>query len=124
MRYVANILVAIIAFGVGLQPAFPQTALQEAPAPRDATAKTKPSTEEVLTDAAIIAILIAASIASYKAMGKPCSCPEDVARNGSRCGGRSAWSKPGGFTPLCYPADVTADMIKAYRATKAIPSLK
>jgi hypothetical protein len=36
-------------------------------------------------------------------------------RNGRACGGRSAYSRPGGAAPLCYPTDVTAAMIDAYR---------
>ncbi|WP_405030749.1 SH3 domain-containing protein [Pleomorphomonas sp. JP5] len=31
-----------------------------------------------------------------------CDCPYDYARNGSRCGGRSAYSRPGGREPVCY----------------------
>ncbi|MEP7452723.1 SH3 domain-containing protein [Phyllobacterium sp. SB3] len=31
-----------------------------------------------------------------------CDCPYDYARNGSRCGGRSAYSRPGGRSPICY----------------------
>lgn len=31
-----------------------------------------------------------------------CDCPYDYARNGSRCGGRSAYSRPGGRSPVCY----------------------
>jgi len=84
----------------------------------------KHTTKELLTEAAIIAAIIAASIAEYKAMGKPCACPEDAMRNGRRCGGVSAWSRPGGYKPLCYTADVTAQMIAVYRASNKIPSLK
>ena len=124
MRIIANILVATLAAGISLQPAFPQTPLQADPSPQEATPRTKPTTEEVLTDAVVIATIIAASIAAYKAMGKPCACPEDTMRNGRRCGGNSAWSRPGGFRPLCYATDITASMIKAYRATKAIPPLR
>jgi hypothetical protein len=76
-----------------------------------------------LTDAAIIALIIAGTIAIYKSTGAPCACPSDTTRNGSSCGGRSAWSKPGGAKPMCFPADISADMIKAYRATKAIPAV-
>jgi hypothetical protein len=79
---------------------------------------------EILTDAAVIAVIIAASISAYKALGKPCACPDDTMRNGKRCGGNSAWSRPGGYKPLCYTTDVTAAMIKAYRATNAIPPLQ
>jgi len=78
---------------------------------------------ETLKDAAIVALIIAASVAAYKSMGRPCACPSDVMRNGRPCGGRSAWSKAGGARPLCLPSDVTAGMISAYRASKAIPSL-
>lgn len=31
-----------------------------------------------------------------------CDCPYDYARNGSRCGGRSAYSRPGGREPMCF----------------------
>jgi hypothetical protein len=44
-----------------------------------------------------------------------CPCPYNSASNGSRCGGRSAWSRAGGYAPKCYPADVTAAEVVAYR---------
>ena len=47
--------------------------------------------------------LIQESIASYP--GK-CACPYSIMSNGRKCGGRSAYSKPGGYSPLCYPNDV------------------
>lgn len=31
-----------------------------------------------------------------------CDCPYDLASNGSSCGGRSAYSRPGGRDPICY----------------------
>lgn len=31
-----------------------------------------------------------------------CDCPYDLMRNGRRCGGNSAYSKPGGRSPQCY----------------------
>jgi hypothetical protein len=68
-----------------------------------------------LTAAAIAAIIVQASRAQYHAGGRPCACPDDRARNGSSCGGRSAYSRPGGASPLCYPSDVTAAMIESYR---------
>jgi hypothetical protein len=40
-------------------------------------------------------------------------------RNGKLCGGRNAYSRPGGAAPLCYPTDVTPAMIEAYRKTAA-----
>jgi len=39
-------------------------------------------------------------------------------RNGRRCGGNSAYSKPGGASPLCYARDVTDEMVERYRKSK------
>lgn len=76
-----------------------------------------------VSDAQVRAEIIKDSIAAYKATGHPCACPEDLARNGSRCGKRSAYSRPGGAAPLCYPTDVTDGMVldwrKKYGAQKA-----
>jgi len=64
------------------------------------------------TDAQIAQILIDQSISRYSGS---CPCPYNTARNGSKCGKRSAYSKPGGASPLCYKSDVTAKMIERYR---------
>ena len=69
-----------------------------------------------LTDEKIVGVIIAASVAAYLALGKPCACPYSLNRAGQACGGRSAHSRPGGESPLCYPRDITPDMVKAYRA--------
>ena len=65
-----------------------------------------------LTDLQIRKILIQESIAAYPGN---CPCPYSVARNGSRCGGRSAWSRPGGAAPYCYPKDVPDAEVRTYR---------
>lgn len=65
-----------------------------------------------LTDAQIRKLLIEQSIQSYP--GK-CPCPYSAMRNGRACGGRSAWSKPGGYTPLCYERDVTDERVAQWR---------
>lgn len=70
------------------------------------------SAKESLTDDQIKKIIINESIASYSSV---CACPYSIARNGSACGGRSAYSKPGGYSPICYPSDVTDEMIRRYR---------
>ena len=44
-----------------------------------------------------------------------CPCPYNTARNGSRCGKRSAYNRAGGYTPLCYPEDVSDRMVKEYK---------
>ncbi len=56
--------------------------------------------------------LIRESIESYP--GK-CPCPYNTARNGSSCGHRSAYSRPGGYSPLCYPKDVSEQMVEKYQ---------
>ncbi len=76
------------------------------------TAPTQASKEKRPTDAQIRQILIDESIAAYEGN---CPCPYSRARNGSLCGKRSAYSKPGGAEPLCYPKDVTDDMVRDYR---------
>lgn len=68
--------------------------------------------ETRLTDAAIAQILIEDSIANYSGN---CPCPYNAARNGSRCGKRSAYSRPGGYAPLCFKEDVTKEMVQEYR---------
>ena len=68
-----------------------------------------------LTDQQIAAAIVKGGRDAYYATGHPCACPEDLARNGSRCGGRSAYSRPGGASPKCYVSDVTAAEIAAYR---------
>ncbi|ERR1035437_6124044 len=50
--------------------------------------------------------------------GRPCACPEDTARNGSRCGRRSAYIRPGGAVPRCYVKDVTQEEIADYKNGK------
>lgn len=72
------------------------------------------SAKKLLTDAAIVALLIKASLAEYHSRA-PCACPYDHDRRGRSCGARSAWSRPGGYSPLCYPKDVSKAAIAAYR---------
>jgi hypothetical protein len=73
-------------------------------------ASTKPSTK---SDAAIRQEMISQSLASYRGN---CPCPYNTDRAGRSCGRRSAYSRPGGASPICYPGDVTDKMIDAYRA--------
>jgi hypothetical protein len=68
-----------------------------------------------LSDKQIAELIVRESRQAYNATGHPCACPADLARNGSRCGGRSAYSRPGGASPKCYVSDVTAAEIAAYR---------
>lgn len=68
--------------------------------------------DDRISDAEIKQQIIRDSIASYPGN---CPCPYNVARNGSSCGARSAYSKPGGYDPICYPRDVTPEMVKDYK---------
>lgn len=69
----------------------------------------------VQSDAQIRQSIIRDSIASYPG---PCACPYSVMRNGRACGGRSAYSRPGGYAPICYPRDVSQAEIANYRRTR------
>jgi hypothetical protein len=40
-----------------------------------------------------------------------CPCLYNTDRAGRRCGGRSAYNRAGGYSPLCYPNDVTQKMV-------------
>jgi hypothetical protein len=64
------------------------------------------------SDAQIKQRIIRESIASYAGA---CPCPYNAMRNGRSCGGRSAYSRPGGAAPLCYARDVTRTDVAAWR---------
>jgi len=64
------------------------------------------------SDAQIKQRLIRQSIANYSGS---CPCPYNVDRGGRSCGRRSAYSRPGGASPLCYPSDVSPAMVRATR---------
>jgi hypothetical protein len=90
------------------EPPTPRPSAAPATVPRRVERPAPPA----LTDAKIVSRLIAASLASYPGN---CPCPDNVDRAGRCCGGRSAYSRPGGYAPLCYPHDVTPAMIQLYR---------
>lgn len=104
------------------QPSKPVAAPKPKAPPRETAAREVPvegrdqKKEKVpLSDAEIVALLMKRSLAGYSGN---CPCPYNVAVNGSKCGRRSAYSKPGGASPLCYPHDVTPQMIEAFRAQR------
>lgn len=53
---------------------------------------------------AVVRQVIAESQAAYPGN---CPCPENRDARGSRCGKRSAWSRAGGYSPICYANEVT-----------------
>ena len=70
------------------------------------------TTKAAKTDAEIRQEIIKQSIASYKGS---CPCPYCVDRAGRMCGRRSAYSRPGGASPICYEKDVTQKKVDDYR---------
>ncbi|MEQ5808951.1 YHYH domain-containing protein [Alteromonas sp. NFXS44] len=85
--------------------------------PKHSYSSTKPSISPVAPAINqpddIVKLIIADSIKGYSGN---CPCPYSRASNGSRCGARSAYSKPGGYEPICYASDVTSDMKMKYRS--------
>lgn len=73
--------------------------------------------DKYLTDNQVRKQMIEESIASYSGN---CPCPYNLARNGSRCGRRSAYSRRGGYSPLCYPSDISSAMVQDYRKQHGI----
>jgi hypothetical protein len=97
-----------------------EIAPQNAPSPRSSVELNQPSTQPangaIKTAAAIAAMLVQESRNAYYASGRPCACPDDLMRNGRRCGGNSAYSRPGGAAPYCYVSDVPPAVIQRYQA--------
>lgn len=86
--------------------------LETRPKP-DESSEPKVSPGALLSAAAIAKLIIAASISDYPSS---CACPYQTDRGGRSCGRRSAYSRPGGYAPICYEADVTPSMVADYRA--------
>lgn len=69
------------------------------------------------SDSEIKRAIIEQSLASYPG---PCPCPYNTMRNGRACGGRSAYSKPGGYSPICYESDVSEEMIEQFKGQSSL----
>lgn len=76
-----------------------------------------PASAQRASDDAIKRQIIEESIRSYRGS---CPCPYNTMRNGAQCGGRSAYSKPGGASPICYPEQVTPAMLADYKKRKGL----
>ena len=57
--------------------------------------------------------LISQSIAGHNGN---CACPYQRDRANRKCGKRSAWSKPGGYEPLCYDSDINISRLTSFFA--------
>ncbi|WP_407654822.1 hypothetical protein [Brenneria populi] len=68
-----------------------------------------------ISDEQVKELIIQESISAYSGN---CPCPYHFARNGSRCGKRSAWSRRGGYAPICYKNEVSTRMVVEWRQHK------
>jgi hypothetical protein len=71
------------------------------------------ATYAAMNDAQIREGIIRESLASHPG---PCPCPYNRMRNGRACGNVSAYIRPGGYSPICYDHDITADMMRRFKA--------
>jgi hypothetical protein len=71
--------------------------------------------ESGLSDAWIRKIIVWRNRAAYHRHHGSCACPYDQDKIGHRCGGRSAFSVPGGQEPYCYPIKVPDWEVDAYK---------
>jgi hypothetical protein len=62
------------------------------------------------TDTEIRQQLVAELLRNYDGN---CPCPYNVDRAGRQCGVRSAYSRPGGRSPMCYVHEVPDEMVAA-----------
>lgn len=69
-----------------------------------------------VSDDQIRKAIVAESIAAYPGR---CPCPYHTDSAGRRCGGRSAYSRAGGYTVICFAEEVTEEQIRAFRARNA-----
>jgi len=64
------------------------------------------------TKSEIRRLIVSESIARYPGN---CPCPYFSDSAGRRCGGRSAYSRAGGHSPICYTRQVSDQQVRAYR---------
>lgn len=65
--------------------------------------------------------MIQESVGTYLRYIGNCPCPVNNDAASRACDERSAWSRPGGESPLCYRSDITATMVAAFRMTGIMP---
>lgn len=90
-----------------------ETKTKAAPAKKEKKPEEIEVAVPVVPDTVLVQRIIAESLDSYPSS---CACPYSRDRAGRRCGKRSAYSKPGGYSPICFPGDVSKAMIEAFRS--------
>ena len=115
VTYIAMSAAPVVPFAQQLAPSKPAPLIAVEPTKTPAPKIENKAGTSDQTDAAIAAMIVQESRNAYYATGHPCACPDDLMRNGRRCGGTSAYIRPGGAHPLCSAADVSSEMIRQYR---------
>jgi hypothetical protein len=96
-----------------------KSSVQQQPVTPAPSSDPKPTAKTIqaatMSAAAIAALLVQESRNAYYRTGRPCACPDDLTSGGRRCGGNSAYSRPGGAAPYCYVSDVPTSMIQKYQ---------
>lgn len=64
------------------------------------------------TDDEIKQKIISESIQNYPGN---CPCPYNHASNGYKCGKRSAWSRAGGYVPICYKREISNEQLQKWK---------
>jgi hypothetical protein len=90
-----------------IRTAIPPTP-REIQAPKPPPAAIVVAPKKVLTDDEIKDQIIRDSRNGYSGN---CACPYDRASNGSRCGKRSAYSRPSGAYVICYKHQISDEMV-------------
>jgi hypothetical protein len=116
VTYIAMSAAPVVPFAQQLAPSKPAPLIAVEPTKTPAPKIENKAGTSDQTDAAIAAMIVQESRNAYYATGHPCACPDDLMRNGRRCGGTSAYIRPGGAHPLCSAADVSPEMVRQYRA--------
>ena len=65
-----------------------------------------------MSDDAVRESIVRDSVAAYPGN---CPCPYNTDRAGRSCGERSAWSRGGGYSPICYTREVTDEQVREFR---------
>lgn len=81
------------------------------PSPSTPPSVSQPAPAPSFNRGEIVQQIIERSLRSYSGN---CPCPYNRMANGRSCGGNSAYSKPGGRSPICYPEQITDAMIAAF----------
>lgn len=76
-----------------------------------------PCAAQALSNEQIKEQIIRQSLAAYPGN---CPCPYNTDRAGRSCGRRSAYSRAGGYSPICYPADVTEEMVTQFKSSQGL----